>query len=103
MKNVLKPLAKSISISLKSTAAASVGDAEIHKKVNVSGKTNLVISNKEVEHIIKIVKSFEDSGLLIKGATKTFENETTEQSGGFIETLLVTLDTGSLGNMLAGK
>ena len=81
MKNVLKPLAKSVLIPLKSTGATSVVDAEIRKKINGSGKTNPVISNEEIEHIMKIVKSFEDSGLLIKDATKAFENETIEQNG----------------------
>ena len=37
--------------------------------------TTLIISNNEVEDIIKIVKSLEDSGLLLKGVTETVQNE----------------------------
>ena len=76
--NLLKLLAKSVLIRLRSTTAASAADAGIHKNVLVSVITTLEISNKELEGIMKIVKSFEDSGLLIKGATQTIENETKE-------------------------
>ena len=68
--NVLKPLAKSVLIPLGLTAAASLTDAAIHKKMFESGFTKLIISNEEMEDIIKIVKSLEDSGLLIKGVVK---------------------------------
>ena len=47
-------------------------------KVFDSATTTLMISNKEMEDILKIVKSFEDSGLFIRGATKAIENETKE-------------------------
>ena len=63
MKNVLQPLAKSVLIPLGLTAAASVADSGIHKKVLGSGTTTLIISNEEMEEIMKIVKSLEDSGL----------------------------------------
>ena len=63
MKNILKPLAKSVLIPLGLTAAASVADAGIHKKILCSRTTTLVISNEEMEDIVKIVKSLEDSGL----------------------------------------
>ena len=46
--------------------------------------TTLIISNDEMEDIIKIVKSLEDSGLLLKGVTETVQNEVKEQKGGFI-------------------
>ena len=72
IKNVIKPLAKSVLIPLGLTAAASAADAGIHKKILGSGNmTTLIISNDEIEDIIKIVKSLEDSGLLLKGVTKT--------------------------------
>ena len=58
-----KPLPKSVLIPLGSTAVASVADAGIHKKILGSANTTLIISNNEMEDIIKIVKSFEDSGL----------------------------------------
>ena len=53
--------------------------------------------------IIKIVKSLEDSGLLLKGVTKTVQNEVKEQKGGFLSMLLGTLGASLLGNVLAGK
>ena len=79
IKNVIKPLAKSVLIPLGLTAAASAADAGIHKKILGSGNTaTLIISNNEMEDIIKIVKSLEDSGLLLKGVTKTVPNEVKE-------------------------
>ena len=66
---MIKPLAKSVLISLGLTAAESAADAGIHKKVLGSGHNNnttLIISNNEIQDIIKIVKSLEDSGLLLK-------------------------------------
>ena len=66
IKNVITLLAKSVLIPLGLTAAASAADAGIHKKILVSGNTTLIISNKYTEDLIKIVKSLEDSGLLLK-------------------------------------
>ena len=56
-----------------------------------------------MEDIIKIVKSLEDSGLLLKGVTETVQNEVKEQKGGFLSMLLGTLGASLLGNILAGK
>ena len=84
MKNVIKPLAKSVLIPLGLTAAASAADAGIHKKILGSGTTTLIISNDEMEDIIKIVKSLEDSGLLLKGDSETIKNEAKKHKGGFI-------------------
>ena len=56
-----------------------------------------------MEDIIKIVKSLEDSGLLLKGVSETIQNETKDQKGGLLRILLGTLDASLLGNMLAGK
>ena len=76
IKNVIKPLAKSVLIPLGLTAAASAADARIHKKILGSGNmTTLIISNDEIGDIIKIVKSLEDSGLLLKGVTQAVQNE----------------------------
>ena len=62
-KNVINPLAKSVLIPLGLTAAASAADAGIHKKILGSGgHTTLIISNYEIEDLIKIVKSLEESG-----------------------------------------
>ena len=103
MKSVIQPLAKSVLIPLGLTAAAAV-DAGIHKKIFGSGhNTTLIISNDEMEDILKIVKSLEDSGLLLKGVSETIQNEAKEQRGGFLSMLLGTLSASLLGNMLAGK
>ena len=75
MKNVLKPLAKSILIPLGLTSAASATDAAIHKKLFGTHTTKLIISNEEISDIMKVVKSLEESGLLIKGVIKTIKNE----------------------------
>ena len=81
-KNVFKPFAKSVSIPLRLTAAASAADAGINKKVLGSGNTTTqIISNDEMEDIIKIVKSLEDSGLLLKRVTETVQNQVKEQKG----------------------
>ena len=56
-----------------------------------------------MEDIIKIVKSLEDSGLLLKGVTETVQNEVNEQKGGFLSMLLGTLGASFLGNVLAGN
>ena len=53
--------------------------------------TTLIISNDEIDDIIKIVKSLEDSGLLLKGVNETVQNEVKEQKGGFLRMLLGTL------------
>ena len=72
IKNVIKPLAKSVLIPLGLTAAASAADAGIRKKILGSGSTTtLIISNDEIHDIIKIVKSLENSSLLLKGVTET--------------------------------
>ena len=62
-----------------------------------------MISNDEMKDIIKIVKSLEDSGLLLKGVTETVQNEVKEQKGGFLSMLLGTLGASLLGNILTGK
>ena len=71
-----------------------------HKNNNT---TTLIISNGEIEDIIKIVKSLEDSGLLLKGVTETVQNEVKEQKGGFLSMLLDTLGASLLGNLLTGQ
>ena len=81
----------------------SVADAAIQKKIYRSGTTALIISNEEMEHIIKIVKSFEESGLLIKGISETIKNEAKEQKRGFLSILLGRLAAIILGNSLARK
>ena len=73
------------------------------KKIHGSGTTTLIISNEEMNDIMKIVQALEDSNILLKGVTKTIKNEGKEQKGGFLSMLLGTLVTSLLGNLLAGK
>ena len=102
-KNVIKPLAKSVLIHLGLTAAASAADAGIHKQILGSGNTTLKISNDEIKDIIKVVKSLQDSGLLLNGVNETVQNGVKEQKGGFLSMLLSTLGAGLLGNLLTGR
>ena len=88
---VAVPLAKNILAPLGITAAASAIDAGIQKKIHGSGTTTLIISNEEMNDIMKIVQALEDSNILLKGVTKTIKNETKEQKGGFLSMLLGTL------------
>ena len=101
MKSVIKPLAKSVLIPLGLTAAAS--DAGIHKKILGSGHNNttLIISNDEMDDILKIVKSLEDSGVLLKGVSETIQHEAKEQRGGFLSMLLGTLGASLLVDVLS--
>ena len=112
MKNIIKPLAKSTLIPLGITAAASAAEAGIHKKFLGSGhrrsdstlhNATLIISNDEMEDIIKIVKSLENSGLLLNGVTEINQNEAEEQKGGFLGMLLGALGANLLGNISASK
>ena len=113
IKNVIKPLVKSVLIPLVLTAAASAANAGIHKKILRSGynrpsssalhNTTLIISNNEMEDIMKTVKSLEDSGLLLKGVTETVQNEVKEQKGGFLSMSLGTLGASLLGDLLTGR
>ena len=69
-------LAKNILAPLGITAAASAIDAGIQKKIHGSGTTTLIISNEEMNDIMKIVQTLEDSNISLKGITKTIEKET---------------------------
>ena len=100
---VVVPLAKNILAPLGITAAASAIDAGIQKKIHGSGNTTLIISNEEMNDIIKIVQALEDSNILLKGVTNTIKNETKEQKGGFLCMLVGTLGASLLGNLLSGK
>ena len=101
IKSMIKPLAKSVLFPLGLIAVASAADAGIHKKILGSGNTTtLIISNNEMEDIIKTVKSHEDSGLLLKGVTETIQTGVKKQKGGFLSILLGTLVASLLGNLL---
>ena len=105
MKSVIQPLAKRVSIPLGLTGAASAADAGIHKKILGSGLNTLVIiSNDEMKDIFKILKSLEDSGLLLEGISEAIKNEPKGKrriSKYIIRYML--LGASLLGNMLAGK
>ena len=103
MKSVIKPLAKSVLIPLGLTAAAPAADPGIHKKVLGSGHNNttLIISNDKMDDILKIVKSLENSGVLLKGVSETIQHEAKEQRGGFLSMLLGTLGASLLGDVLS--
>ena len=98
------PLIKSVIKALGMlglTAAASATDAAIKKKILGSGNhTTLMISNDDMEDLFKIVKSLEDSGILLDGITETVKNEVKEQKGGFVSMLLGTLRASLLSDLL---
>ena len=100
---VAAPFAKYILAPLGITAASSAIDAGIQLKIHGSGTTTLIISNKEMNGIMKIVQALEDSHILQKGVTKNIKNETKEQNGGSLSMLSGTLVASSLGNLLSGK
>ena len=73
------------------------------KKIHGSGTTTLIISNEEMNEIMKIVQALEDSNILLKVVTKTIKNETKKQKGVFLSMLLSTLGASLLGTFLAWK
>ena len=103
MKNVLKTLAKSFLIPLGLPAQVSATDAAIHEKIFGLDMTKLVISNEEMNNIMRIVKSLEWSVLLIKGVSEALKNEAREKTGRFFGTLLETFGTSLSGNLSTGK
>ena len=103
IKTATKPSAKSVLIPLGLTAAASAGDARIQKKILGTGTATLIISNEEINDIMKILQTLEDSDILLKGLTKTIKNETKQQKGDFLSMLLGTLGASLLGNLLTGE
>ena len=96
---VAVPLAKNVLAPLGISAAMSAIDGSIKKKMLGSGMTTLIISNDN--DILKIVKSLENSGLLLKGVSETIQHEAKEQRGGFLSMLLGTLGASLLGDILS--
>ena len=98
LKLVVKPLGL-----LGLTTASSATDSGIPKKILGSGSTlkttTFIISNEEMNDIIKIIQALEILGVLLKGVTKTIKNETKEQKGGFLNMLLGTLGASLLRNL----
>lgn len=85
------------------TAVALAADAGLHNKILGSRKTSLVISNDKMKDIMKKVKSLEDSGLLLKGVTKTIEIKIKEWRGGFLSMLLGTSGVSLIWNLLSDR
>ena len=99
---VAMPLAKNVLAPLGLTTAMSAIDGSIQKKIHGSG-VELTIEEEDMQDIIKIIKELENSDILLKGVSKTIENEIKEQKGGFLSMLLGTLGATLLGNLLTGK
>ena len=98
---VALPLAKNILAPLGLTAAMSAIGGSIQKKIHDSG-VKVIIEEEDMKDIINIIEALENSGILLKGVSKTIENETKEQRGGFLSMLLGTLGASLLGNLLTG-
>ena len=78
---VAMPLAKNVLAPLGLTAAMSAIDGSIQKKIHGSGATKgagvkLIIEQEDMKDIMKIIKALENSGILLKGISKTIKNET---------------------------
>ena len=98
---VALPLAKNVLTPLGLAPAISAIDGSIEKKIHGSG-VKLIIEQEHMNDIMKIIKALENSGILLKGVSKTIKNETKEQRGGFLSMLLGTLGASLLGNLLTG-
>ena len=103
---LIKPaisIGKNILVPLGLSAAMSATDASIEKKMYGSGSTTLIISNNDLNDLIKLVTALEEHDILLKGASKTIKNNTKKQEGGFLSMLFGTLGASLLGNLLTGK
>ena len=99
---VAMPLARNVLAPLGLTGATSVIDGSIQRKIHDSG-VKLIIEQEDMNDVMKIIEALESSGILLKGVSKTIENETKEQRGGFLSMLFRTLGASLLGNSLTGK
>ena len=100
MRNVLTPFAKSVLVPVHLIVEASATDQLFRKKIMVQ---ELIISIEEINDIMKIIKCFQDTGLLIKFVSKTLENEVKNQKGGFLCVPAATLGASLLESMLSDK
>ena len=98
---VALPLAKNVLAPLGLTAAMSAIDGSIQKKIHGSG-VKLILEQEDMKDIMKIIKALENSGILLRGVSKTIKNKTKEQRGVFLSMLLGTLGASLLGNLLTG-
>ena len=96
LKFVIKPLSM-----LGLTASASATNTTINQKILGSGNhATLIISNDDMKNLLKIIKSLEDSGILLDGVTETVKDEVKEQKDGFLSMLLGTLGVSLVGDLL---
>ena len=100
---VAVPLAKNVLAPLGILLQCLQLMEALKKEMLGSGTTTLIISNDEMNDILKIVKSPEGSGLLLKGVSETIQHEAKEQRGGFLSMLLSTLGASLLGDILSSK
>ena len=103
IRNVLKPLDQSVLIPLGLTSAVSATASAFYKKMFGLDMATLIISNEEMNDIMKKVKSLEESCLLIKCVRETIKNEAKGQKDGFHSMLLGTLGTSLVENLLKSK
>ena len=103
MKNVVRPLSKSVLIPQGLTAAASVTNTAVQKRIHGSGMNTLITSSKEMEDLMKIVKSIEESSLVIKGICEGSESKAKEQKDRFLGPILGAVAAALFGNLLAAK
>ena len=103
MKNVIKPLAKSVLIPLGLAAAVSGSGRPLFSLLHNNNNAILIISNDEMKDTVKIVESLEDSGLLPERANETIQNKAKEQRGQFLSMLLGTLGASLLGDILKDR
>ena len=99
--NLIK--ASAVLIPLGLTTAAWTTDVAIHKNVFGTDMTGMKISNEEMNDIIKIDKSLEESGSLIKRVSKIIKSGAKEHKGGFLRMFLGTVGASLLGNLLTSK
>ena len=103
MKNVIKPLAKSVLIPLGLAAAVSGSGRPLFSLLHNNNNAILIISNDEMKDTVEIVESLEDSGLLPERANETIQNKAKEQRGQFLSMLLGRLGASLLGDILKDR
>ena len=81
----------------------SATDAAIQKKMYDSGNSTLIISDNDLNDLIKVVTALEEHDILLKRTSNTIKNKTIKQEGGFLSMLLGTLGASLLGNLLTGR
>ena len=96
-------LTKNVLLAFGLSAVMSAVDATIQKDICRSGTTALAISNEHTEHIMKTVKSLEESGLQIQRISETIKCEAKEEKGGLLRMLLGKLAASILGYTLSGR